>query len=141
MNANFKYNMRRSASKKVLKIQGKYECLEMSKEEIVEFLRKANYDQDIIYSFLKGYKSEKFEFEGLDKCECPLLLRLRYGAPSGIDIWKLGFKNPKYDWTGRPIEHRDSILEEGYNKRALTEWVYIPNLPRVEVYEMKSIEG
>lgn len=91
-----------------------YKIIELSKEVLREYLNKQNYHEDIIYPILNGYKSDKYNWEGILHTQGITLLRLRFGQPNGIDIWRI-----------LDNKHLKQILDALYYDKALTEWIKI----------------
>lgn len=91
-----------------------YKIIELSKETLRKYLHKQNYPEDIIYPILNGYKSDKYTWEGVLHTQGITLLRLRFGQPNGIDVWRITDE-----------KHLIIILDVLYYDKALTEWIKI----------------
>lgn len=88
--------------------------IELKRENLEEYLKKNNVKEENINFTLRGFKSDKYDFEGVNNTKSMILIRLRFGKMNGIDTWKV-----------RDNEHLNQILEVLYFDEALTEWIKV----------------
>jgi len=97
-------------------MNNEYTVIGISKIDLRPYLQKQNYPEDLIYPILNGYKSDKYNWEGVLHTNNITLLRLRFGQnpQSGIDLWRIIDE-----------KHMKGILDAVYYDKSLCEWIKI----------------